>query len=700
LPYRLIALLAPLAVISAAIAAPPAAESGADGYAHHCAGCHGPTLGGAVGPNVGPTLRGDAFVAKWKAAPPGAFLTYVSKTMPLNQPGGLDAATYAAIGNFVRAENHLPAESIVAAPGQRTVEQQAAAAGELNTVDDATATAARKRLAAIGTGLSPVTEAMLRDPPAGDWLAWRRTQSTLGFSPLAAINRDNVGRLGLAWSLPLGTGSNAIAPLVHDGVLFVHSSNVVEAIDGRSGDVIWSFERPAVTQRVPMNQPRSMALYGRNLYVPTLDNHVLALDAGTGRLVWDHQIGKDDDQIQLTAAPIAVRGKIIQPVAGCQGGVYPGGCFIVALDAASGKEVWRFQTLQPPGQPNDTWNGAPLDKRFGGSVWTTPSYDPETNLIYAGTGQTYIPSTLLNRRPGLTGADDGLYTDSTIALDPDSGRLVWYYQHEPGDVWDLDWSFERSVVTLPTATGPRKAIVTSGKVGIIEALDAKTGQYLWSQDLGLQNFITAIDPKTGRKSYDPAQLPEVGKMKRICPSTLGFRNWPATSYDAATGLMLMPMTITCMDLGLAKGEADSMSPDAFGEFIQKRADVPNIGGNYGRMIAIDLKTRRIVWANQYRAGQSAAAVATAGGVVFQGGRDRWFRALDSATGRQLWQTRLTASPSTFPITYAVDGRQYVAVIAGTGTPLDLFSKGYTPEIPQPQGSKTLMVFALPEAAGR
>ena len=142
-------------------------------------------------------------------------------------------------------------------------------------------------------------------------------------------------------SLALGTGSNAIAPLVHDGVLFVHSSNTVSAIDGRNGDVIWSFDRPAVTQRVPMNQPRSMALYGRNLYVPTLDNHVLALDARSGKLVWDHQIGKDGDQIQLTAAPLVVRGKIIQPVAGCQGGVYPGGCFVVALDGASGKEIWR-----------------------------------------------------------------------------------------------------------------------------------------------------------------------------------------------------------------------------------------------------------------------------------------------------------------------------------------------------------------------
>jgi len=697
LAHRFIALLLPFAALSAALAAPPAPDSGADAYAAHCAGCHGPTLGGAVGPNVGPALRGAGFVAKWKSQPPGAFLAYIQKTMPLNQPGGLEPKAYEAIGNYVRAQNHLPAETLVAAPGQRTVEQQAAAAGELNTVDDATAIATRKRIAAIGAKLAPVTEAMLRDPPPGDWLAWRRTQSTLGFSPLTMINRANVAQLGLAWSLALGTGSNAIAPLVHDGVLFVHSSNTVSAIDGRNGDLIWSFDRPAVTQRVPMNQPRSMALYGRNLYVPTLDNHVLALDARTGKLVWDHQIGKDGDQIQLTAAPLVVRGKIIQPVAGCQGGVYPGGCFVVALDAASGKEVWRFNTLQRPSQGGaDTWNNAPLDRRFGGSVWTTPSYDAETNLVYVGTGQTYMPSTLLNRRPGLTGADDGLYTDSTIALDPDTGKLVWYYQHEPGDVWDLDWAFERSVITLPTPSGPHKAIVTAGKVGIIEALDAKTGQYLWSQDLGLQNFITAIDPKTGRKRYDPAQYPEIGKVKRICPSTLGFRNWPATSYDASSGLLLMPMTITCMDLGMAKGEADAMSPDAFGEFIQKRADVPNIGGNFGRMIAIDLKTRKVAWQNLYRAGQSAAAVGTAGGIVFEGGRDRWFRALDSATGKPLWQVRLTASPSTFPITYAVDGRQYVAVISGTGTPLDLFSKGYTPEIPQPQGSKTLTVFALPQ----
>jgi alcohol dehydrogenase (cytochrome c) len=235
--------------------------------------------------------------------------------------------------------------------------------------------------------------------------------------------------------------------------------------------------------------------------------------------------------------------------------------------------------------------------------------------------------------------------------------------------------------------------VTSGKTAIIDAVDAKTGQYLWSHDMGLQNLVTGIDPRTGRKTYDPQLTPEVGKLKMVCPSTIGARNWPSTAYDPTSGLMYLPLVPNCMGIGL---QPDSPTFRTFGEFTQERRDPPDTDGNYGRIAAVDLKTQRTVWTNRYRAPQSSAILATAGGLLFEGGRDRWFRALDSATGKSLWETRLDNTPNGFPITYMVDGRQYVAVVAGGGSPFDLYLSAFTPEFPNSLGGKTLMVFALPK----
>ncbi|RYD90166.1 MAG: hypothetical protein EOP61_30140, partial [Sphingomonadales bacterium] len=382
-----------------------------------------------------------------------------------------------------------------------------------------------------------------------------------GYSPLKQIDRANVGTLGLAWSLSLASGTNAIAPIVHDGVMFINSNGTVQALDARNGESIWKFVRPATTTRVPNSQTRGMALYGDALFVPTIDNHVIALDARTGRVRWDHVIGKPAEQLQLTAAPLVVRGKVIQGVAGCQGGEYGGGCYIVALDAATGEEAWRFRTIARPGEPGgDSWNGAPWNKRYGGSVWVTGSYDADLNLVYFGVGQTYSISTLLDPQGRKGTSTDALFTNTTLAINPDSGKLVWHYQHAPGDVWDLDWSFERTLATL----GGRRIVVTGGKLGIFDALDAKTGDYLWSRDLGLQNLVTAIDPKSGRKRYDPALTPVVGTPKLVCPSTIGNRNWMSTAYDPGTHLLYVPVTPTCMDYS-RMAQAGSASLEGFGE---------------------------------------------------------------------------------------------------------------------------------------
>jgi len=251
--------------------------SGAEAYAKHCAACHGLDLSGPVGPNTGPALRGAPFVAKWRDTPPGALLALIRQTMPLNDPGSLDANTYAAISQFVRGANHLPVDTAATTTTTITVDHNTEALDHLAVSlghaefdpNDKDYRAARTRLEALAARLTPVSETMLAAPADGDWLAWRRSQGTSGFSPLRQIDRGNVRQLTLAWSMSLGTGTNALAPLVHDGVMFVNSNGTVRALDAATGDLIWEYARPAATTRVPASQSRGMALYEGSLFVPT-----------------------------------------------------------------------------------------------------------------------------------------------------------------------------------------------------------------------------------------------------------------------------------------------------------------------------------------------------------------------------------------------------------------------------------------------
>ncbi len=671
-----------LALLAVPALAHAAEDPGASAYATACAACHGATLGGGFGP----PLAGPAFQAKWAAAP-AALQDRIRMTMPPAKPNSLDAGTVAAIAGFLS-----PTASGTGAPPRPVAANVPSAGlgaghGEPNT--DAYYRAHEARLTALAGRMAPVTDALLQAPRDGDWLTWRRTRAALGFSPLQQIDKTNVKRLTVAWSLALGTGTNAIEPLVHDGVMFLNNNGVAMALDAASGDVIWRHARISPTIRVPLSQPRSIALYGQAVYVPTIDDHVLALDARSGDLIWDHEMVPISDRLETTAAPLVAHGKVIQGISGCQAADFPGGCLIVAMDAATGQEAWRFHTIARPGQAGgDSWNGAPVEQRFGGSVWTAGSYDPDLNLVYFGTGQTYHPTTLLapTRRPGA--ASDALYTDTTIALNPDTGQLVWHYQHFPGDVWDLDWSFEQSLVTLRTPSGPQKAIVTSGKLGILDAVDAKTGRYLWSRDLGVQNLVTAIDPKTGAKTFDPGLVPAVGEMKLVCPGALGGRNWPASAVDPVHGVLFMPLVEACMEIGL----------QPTGAFRMTHRTPPDNDGKFGRVTAVDLNSRAILWTNRRRAPQSSAILATGGGLVFEGARDRSFRALDAGTGKTLWATRLDETPNAFPITFMAGGTQYVAVITGGGTPHDTTFRNFTPEIAGSTGNKTLWVFALDDRA--
>jgi alcohol dehydrogenase (cytochrome c) len=537
--------------------------------------------------------------------------------------------------------------------------------------------------------LTPVKDEQLQNPPIGDWLTWRRTYDDLGFSPLKQINRANAASLRVAWTWSLPNGPNEATPLVHDGVIFVHSfGDKVQALDAATGDLLWYYSRQLPAD-VRANVKRNIAIYAEKLLVPTSDAHIVALNIRTGRVLWDREAG-DYKQVTVTGGPLVAKGKVMQGV----GGRRPGGSYITALDVETGQEAWRFYSIARPGEPGgDSWNGTPLEKRNGGSVWTAGSYDPALNLAYFGIAQTYDTGLLLHpvNRPGVT--NDGLYTDSTVALNPDTGKLAWHFQHLPNDQWDLDWAFERQLIQLPVNGTTRTVAVTAGKQAIYDAVDAATGKYVFSIDLGLQNVVTAIDPKTGAKTINPKVVPGRGEVNLVCPHAGGAKNWIPASYNPETKMLYVPLVESCMDLiPTPDGRRPSMS-SGVNWTIRPR---PDSDGKYGRFQAINLLTREVVWTQRQRAPQTTGALATGGGIVFNGSLDRFIRAYDDSNGKVLWEMRLNDVPSSCPITYTVNGKQYIAVVVGNGGAHAATWPVLVPEIQNPpEHGAALWVFELP-----
>ena len=249
------------------------------------------------------------------------------------------------------------------------------------------------------------------------------------------------------------------------------------------------------------------------------------------------------------SAPLIAGDKVLQGVLGFR---IPKGAFIVAIDIESGEEAWRFNTIAWPGQPGgNTWNDLPLEKRNGGSVWHQGTYDPELNLVYYGIAPTYDTAPLLVSvdKEGVT--NEAMYTNCTVALDADSGKLVWYYQHMQNDQWDLDWAFERQIAELPTTDGGTvKAVMNVGKMAMLDALDAATGEFLFSVDTGVQNVITAVDPVTGAKTIDPTKMPNPDTPCVVCPIPFGARSWPQTSYSSRTNFVYVPITESCFEMSV------------------------------------------------------------------------------------------------------------------------------------------------------
>ncbi len=343
------------------------AAAGFATYRQTCMACHGQRLEGSP---FGPTLIGQPFMDKWRGKNATELLTLMQNTMP---PKGTAAARPE---NFPDVMAFLVRANLQGLPQMAAAPPPAAAATASAPKPQPLSPAQKQRLAK----LTPVTESMLAAPPDGDWLMWRRTFDVAGFSPLKQIDRVSVQRMVKKWSLALDPSGNEITPLVHDGVLFVYSGSVLQAIDAVSGKPLWRYAHPSRGFGGNQSRMRSVAIFGQALFVPTPDGHIVSLDARSGKVLWNQAIQDRSERnagVQVSSSPLIAHGVVIVGVS--LGLSNKGGCFIVGLDANTGKELWRFHTIARPGEPDgDSWNGAPVEERFGGGVWTTGSYDPRS----------------------------------------------------------------------------------------------------------------------------------------------------------------------------------------------------------------------------------------------------------------------------------------------------------------------------------
>ena len=543
-------------------------------------------------------------------------------------------------------------------------------------------------------GFVLVTDAMLDDPAPGDWLSWRRTANGWGYSPLDQVNRDNVGGLRLVWTRPLRPGGQQGTPIAYDGTLYFPNPNdILQAIDAVTGDLKWEYHReipddaPEVlggARLVSVN--RNIAIYGRTIIDTGNDGYVYAVDAVSGELAWETEIfDYDTTPTRHTAGPMIANGKVISGRS-CRPRGGPDTCAIVAHDAATGEERWRRRLIPAPGEPGDeTWGGVPYEQRLHVGSWMVPSYDRELDLVYVGTSVTSPAPKFM-----LGGIDNKhLYHNSTLALDGETGEIRWYYQHL-NDHWDLDHPFERMLVDTAVAPdrdavlwinprvrpGERRKVVTGipGKTGVVYTLDRETGEFLWATPTIAQNVISNIDGATGEVTENAEVVfTRLGQEVLSCPGWGGGKNWPAGAYSPLTNTMYVPMQNMC-----ARVLSTVTDPDRLTLYqLAARFQLAPGKEDRGSIWAISAETGDTTWLYEQPAG-TQAVVATGGGLVFGGDANGRFRAFDQETGEVLWEINLGSPVLGFPITYAVDGRQYV--VASTGDANNLF------------------VFALPDRA--
>jgi alcohol dehydrogenase (cytochrome c) len=501
-----------------------------------------------------------------------------------------------------------------------------------------------------------------------NWLSYSGTVFNQRYSALTQITPANVKNLELQWIWQARSLEKFEATaLAVDGVLYTvqgppaQGTYQVVALDGVTGRPFWTTEyRPGADAGPCCGRvSRGLAILGDTLYLGTIDAHLLAIDAKTGRVLWNVEAAKAIDKFSITHAPLVLKDKIIVGVAGGDRGIR---AFIAGFDAKTGKELWRFYTIPGPGEPgNDTWSGDSW-KTGGAAVWNSGAYDADANLVYFGTGNPWPD------RDGSVRVGDNLYSDSVVALDPDTGKLKWHYQFTPHDQMDYDSTQVPILADLQWQGRARKVMLWANRNGVAYVLDRVTGEFLLGRPFVRVNWIDGFD-KSGRPQRVPGKLP-TPEGELIMPTVLGATNWAPASFSPRTGLFYVSVwenTGTIATSGGGRGGPQRTVAGTGGTPMGQATLTPNTkkeDEGYGAVRAFDPHTLDKRWEFKMNDITWAGVLTTASDLVFSGGKEGYFFALDARSGDLLWKVALGGQVNSGPMTYSVNGKQYITVTAG------------------------------------
>jgi len=568
-----------------------------------------------------------------------------------------------------------------------------------------------------GPATSGVTDAMIASAPAEEWLTYGRDYGEQRFSPLDAISTENVGELGLAWYADLDTARGQEAtPLMHDGVLYVSTAwSKVNAYDARTGELKWTYD-PEVPRETLVFAccdavNRGVALYGDKVYVATLDGYLVALNQSDGAVAWREKVVPDENYT-ITGAPRIANGKVL---IGSGGAEYKARGFIAAYDWQTGGEVWRFHTV--PGNPADgfendameraatTWAGDWWEFGGGGTVWDSITFDPETNLVLFGTGNAEPWNPAVTGRLG-TGDDntygDNLYTSSIVAVNADTGEYAWHFQQTPEDRWDYDSNAQITLADMEIEGELRHVAIHVPKNGYVYVLDAATGEFLSANPWTAINWSLGMDPETGRPEINPeARYELTGEVWVSVPGAGGAHSWHPMSFNPNTGVVYIPANNGAFpyksdddfegsELGFQHGLDAAATAMPADELVRQSS----LDSTTGALVAWNVAEGREEWRVDYDGPWNGGVLATAGNLLFQGTADERFVAYNSSNGEELWSFATQSGVIAAPMTYSIDGEQYVAVMVGWGGIWDVAPGILSSKSGTPRNISRLMVFKL------